>query len=280
MTRWNLIIDVALCSNCNNCVLADKDEYVGNDFPGYSAGHDLHGPSTLTITRHVRGESHLVDVTYVPRLCNHCDAAPCMAKAGPGVVRKRPDGIVLIDPIAAEGRHDLVDACPYGAIVWNETAQLPQNWIFDAHLLDQGWTMPRCAHSCPTAAITAVKIDDAAMAVRAREEGLTVLSPELGTRPRVYYKNFHRVSSYFIGGSVTGRRGGVLDCIEGAEVSLIADAKTVATCKTDVFGDFKFDGFDRADGVFELEVRHRDFAPATRTAAAGATVVVGEIELS
>ena len=49
MSQWNLIIDVARCENCNNCVLANKDEYVGNDFPGYSAPQALHGPSTLRI---------------------------------------------------------------------------------------------------------------------------------------------------------------------------------------------------------------------------------------
>ena len=39
MSQWNLIIDVALCENCSNCVLAAKDELVGNTFPGYSAPH-------------------------------------------------------------------------------------------------------------------------------------------------------------------------------------------------------------------------------------------------
>lgn len=280
MTKWNLIIDVARCTNCNNCVLALKDEYVGNDFPGYSAAHELHGPSPLKITRHVRGEGHLVDVTYVPRLCNHCDRPACLAAAGPGVVVKRPDGIVIIDPVAAVGRRDLVDACPYGAIVWNETAQLPQNWIFDAHLLDQGWKEPRCAHSCAAGAITAIALDDAAMARKARDEGLVVLSPELGTRPRVYYANYGRVASWFVGGTVVGRRNGVLDCIAGATATLRADGATIATGETDAFGDFKLDGIDRREGDLALEITHADFAPATRTVAAGGTVVLGEIELA
>jgi Fe-S-cluster-containing dehydrogenase component len=38
MKQWGLIIDVARCTNCQNCVLATKDEYIGNtflpDFPG------------------------------------------------------------------------------------------------------------------------------------------------------------------------------------------------------------------------------------------------------
>ena len=37
MKKWNLIIDVDNCTNCNMCTLASKDEHVGNAFPGYSA---------------------------------------------------------------------------------------------------------------------------------------------------------------------------------------------------------------------------------------------------
>ena len=33
---WGLIIDVARCHDCNNCFLACKDEFIDNDFPGYS----------------------------------------------------------------------------------------------------------------------------------------------------------------------------------------------------------------------------------------------------
>jgi Fe-S-cluster-containing dehydrogenase component len=186
MSQWNLIIDVARCSNCANCVLANKDEYVGNDFPGYSAPHTLHGPGTIAITRHVRGAGYMVDSTYVPRMCNHCDEAPCIKAAPAGAIKKRDDGIVIIDPVAARGLSDLPNACPYGAIVWNEELQLPQNWIFDAHLLDQGWKEPRCAHSCPTDAIKAVKLDAASMSRKAADEKLTVLSPETGAKPRVY----------------------------------------------------------------------------------------------
>ena len=37
MKKWNLIVDVAKCTNCNCCTLATQDEHVGNEFPGYSA---------------------------------------------------------------------------------------------------------------------------------------------------------------------------------------------------------------------------------------------------
>lgn len=44
----------------------------------------------------------------------------------------------MIDPVKAKGRQDMSGSCPYQAIVWNEAEQVPQTWIFDAHLLDNG----------------------------------------------------------------------------------------------------------------------------------------------
>ncbi len=45
---------------------------------------------------------------------------------------------MLIVPEKAVGQRQIVDACPYGAVFWNEEKQLPQAWPFDAHLLDTG----------------------------------------------------------------------------------------------------------------------------------------------
>ena len=75
-------------------------------------------------------------------------------------MRKRDDGILLIDPVKARGRKDLVEACPYGHIWWNEELALPQLWPFDAHLLDQGWKQTRGQQSCPTGAMRAIKVED------------------------------------------------------------------------------------------------------------------------
>ena len=82
----------------------------------------------------------------------------------------------------AKGRKDLVEACPYGHIWWNEDLQVPQIWTFDAHLIDQGWQQTRGQQSCPTGAMRAIKVEDEEMARMAREEGLEVMKPELGTQ--------------------------------------------------------------------------------------------------
>jgi Fe-S-cluster-containing dehydrogenase component len=74
-----------------------------------------------------------------------------MKAATDGAVRKRPDGIVIIDPVKSKGQKQIVDACPYGAVTWNEEKQIPQAWPFDAHLLDHGWTRTRAEQACPMA---------------------------------------------------------------------------------------------------------------------------------
>ena len=117
-----------------------------------------------------------------------------MPAKGGDAVKKRDDGIVIIDPVKAKGRKDLVDACPYGHIWWNEELQLPQIWPFDAHLLDQGWQQTRGQQACPTGAMRAIKVEDDEMARMARDESLEVMKPEAGTKPRVYYRNLWRYS--------------------------------------------------------------------------------------
>ena len=280
MDKWNLIVDVALCENCNNCVLAAKDELVANDFPGYSAPHAAQGPGVIRIQRVVRGQAPMVDVAYLPRMCNHCDDAPCV-KAGVGAVHKREDGIVVIDPIKAKGRRDLVDACPYGAIVWNEEQQLPQNWFFDAHLIDAGWQAPRCVGVCPTVAIEAVKISDAAMRKRVDQEQLRCLNAEWGTRPRVYYRHLERFDSCFIGGSVIVEEHGRPECLEGADVELVQPGGNVARTRSDAFGDYKFDGLASNSGRYEITAHHPRHGRAQLSATLGVqSLYVGELRLS
>ena len=259
MKKWNLIVDVAECTNCNLCALACQDEYVGNDWPGVAAEMPKHGHRWIDIKRKERGQPPVIDVAYLPVMCQHCDDAPCMKAARDGAVFKRDDGIVIIDPVKARGQRQIVDACPYGVVHWNEEKQLPQAWPFDAHLLDQGWPEPRAATVCPTGAIRAVKAEDEEMDRIKAAEGLEALDPALETRPRVWYRNLHRFTKCFIAGSVAGMVDGVEECIAGARVTLAKGGETAATAETDAFGEFKIDRLDPASGGYTLTVEKDGF---------------------
>ena len=256
MTGWALVIDVSLCINCRNCVIATKDEYMGNDFPGYSAPHPPGGLDTIRIERHIRGEGALVDVTYIPQTCNHCDDAPCVKAAADGSIYKRPDGVVVIDPDKSRGRRDLVKTCPYGMIEWNEKEQVPQNWNFDAHLLDVGWNEPRCAQACPTKAIRALYVEDKQLEEMVEKEHLSVIHPEFGTKPRVFYRHLADALSHLVLGNIfEDMGGGRLRNLADVEVVLNDSAGGLRTTKTDHFGDFRFSGLTAQSSRIELRVR-------------------------
>jgi Fe-S-cluster-containing dehydrogenase component len=279
MSKWNMIIDVAECTNCQLCTLATMDEYVGNDFPGYAAAMPKHGHRWIDILQKERGQAPMIDIAYVPTMCNHCDDAPCIKVAKDGAITKREDGIVIIDPVKAKGQKELVEACPYGHIWWNEDLQLPQHWPFDAHLIDQGWQQTRGHQSCPTGAMRAIKRDDAEMARMAREEGLEVLGPDLGTKPRVYYRNLWRYTKCFIGGTVSAEANGVVDCVEDARVRLIKSGAVVAETTSDNYGDFKFDKLDENSGAYTVEIEAKGGATKSVEARLGVSVNLGEIRL-
>ena len=278
MKKWNLVIDVAKCHDCNNCFLSCKDEYVGNDFPPFSVAQPNHGHRWMNIMRKERGQYPKVDVAYLPIPCMHCDDAPCIKQSKNGAVHKRADGIVLIDPGKAKGQKPIVDACPYGAIWWNEEHNLPQKCTLCVHLLDQGWKEPRCVQACPTGALRIIKVENAEMEEIVKSEILEIFHPEYNTKPRVYYENLYRYTHCFIAGSVAVEKDGVSDCAQGATVTLIKETQRKKTV-TDTFGDFKFDGLEENSGSYHIEISYKDKERKTLEIDLKKTVNVGTIFL-
>ncbi len=258
MKKWNMVIDVALCHDCNNCFLACKDEYVGNDFKGYSVAQPWFGQRWMNIERKERGQYPMVQVAYLPLPCQHCDDAPCLTKDK--AVYKDKNGLVLIDAKKARGRKEILDSCPYGVIYWNDEQGVPQKCTGCAHLIEDGWTETRCTQVCPTGALKLVLAEDELMAAQAEAEGLEAHRAELGTAPRVWYKNLHRWTQAFIGGTVAYRDTD--DCAEGAVVLLWAGGARVGEATTNNYGDFVIDRLP--PGTYEVSVN----APGYKAASA------------
>jgi Fe-S-cluster-containing dehydrogenase component len=275
--KWNLIIDVEKCEDCNNCFLACKDEHVDNDWQGYSLSQPLHGHRWINIMRKERGQYPLIDVAYLPTPCMHCDSAPCVKASKNGAAYKREDGIVIIDPEKSKGQKNIIEACPYNAIWWNEEMDVPQKCTFCAHLLDDGWDKPRCVQACPTGALRAVLEEDTAMKRAVKEERLEVLVPERNTQPRVYYKNLYRFTRCFIGGSVAHKEDGKIDCSEGAAVKLFKDSKKVDEVMTDNFGDFKFDNLGENSGKYTVEIHCKDYKKKSIDVELKESINIGDI---
>jgi Fe-S-cluster-containing dehydrogenase component len=255
MKKWNLIIDVAKCHDCNNCFLACKDEYFDNDFPPYSVAQPRHGHRWMNIMRKERGGYPKVDVAFLPIPCMHCDDAHCMAKTKGDAIYKREDGIVLIDPEKAKGQKDIVDTCPYGAIWWNDEKAVPQKCTFCVHLLEEGWEQPRCVQACPTDALRFIHCEDSEREKIIASEKLEIYQPQHKSKPHVYFQNLYRYTQCFIAGSVALQDTD--ECAEGAKVTVSkGNEKAFDEVVANNYGDFKIDKLEENSGEYQLEVEY------------------------
>ena len=130
------LIDITKCVGCHDCQIGCKDEHCGQAWMPYAEAQPQVGQFWMKLNQTERGARPHVRVTYLPVMCQHCENAPCMKVAKDGAVYRRDDGLVIIDPVKAKGQKQIVDACPYHAVFWNEELNIPQKCTGCAHLLD------------------------------------------------------------------------------------------------------------------------------------------------
>lgn len=241
MGKKEFFIDLDECTGCNLCIIACKDEHVGNpQFPWTGPQPDT-GHFWMDVVPKERGQMPKVKVTYLPLLCQHCDNAPCMKVCPEDAIAKRNDGLVWIDQEKCTGCGLCQEACPYDVIYMNEELNVAQKCTGCAHLVDKGET-PRCADICPRDAIYFADEDDPKL-IRLKEK-VEVFHPEYEAKPRVYYKGLPKP---FFAGTVVGKdTREILEAVKITATDLFNDRRFVAT--TDGFGDFWFR---------EMEIGHK-----------------------
>ena len=253
MAKYGMLIDINKCNGCYNCFLTCREEFAGNEYPGYSAAQPMSGLNWMRVIEKERGKYPKVKVTYIPVTCMHCENATCITMAKDKAVYRRPDGIVIIDPVKAKGQKDIVQTCPYRVIEWNEEAQVPQKCTLCAHLLDAGEKEPRCVESCPSGALVFGDFDDrkseiSKLIASAKPEDF---HPEYHMAGRVKYMN---LPGKFIAGTVIF--GDIDECAENIQVTLSGNGKE-KTAKTNSFGDFEFDGLpDNMNYTVKIEAKN------------------------
>jgi len=251
MARYGMVVDATRCNACYNCFLACRDEYCGNDYPPYSLAQPSTGHFWMRLIERERGIHPKVKMNYIPLPCMHCDDAPCIAMTQNGEVYKRPDGIVIIDPVKAKGKKELLTLCPYRVIYWNDEKDIPQKCTFCAHLLDVGMKEPRCVEVCPAGALAFGDLDDTNSEVSKRlaTGKAEILHPEYGIKEKVSYIGLPK---RFVSGTVIfGKQD---ECAENVTVTLIGN-KEKKTVKTNNFGDFEFEGLP-ADTNYTVKVEY------------------------
>jgi len=102
---------------------------------------------------------------------------------------------------------------------------------------------------------------------------------ELGTKPRIWYRNLWRYAKCFVGGTLSAESGGRVDCVEGASVKLLKDGAPVAETVSDNYGDFKFDRLAEGSGRYEVEIAAKGRPKKVVPAELGASINLGEIRL-
>lgn len=237
------LIDIEKCSGCYNCQIGCKDEHCGQAWMPYAEAQPETGQFWLEVKQTERGANSHVRVAYIPTMCNHCGKAKCIEAAKDGAVYRRDDGLVIIDPVKAKGQKQIVDACPYNVIYWNEQLEIPQKCTGCAHLLDgdQPITTPRCMDNCNVDVITFGEEADLDLT------GTEVLHPEYGTEPRVFYRGLPKK---FIAATVYDPA--TEEVVIGATVTATSEAGTF-TAETDMWGDFWLKGLPEADWTVTIE---------------------------
>lgn len=241
------VIDVAKCSGCYNCQLACKDEHAGNDWTPYAKPQPDIGQFWMKLTDHPCGTIPKVKVHYIAEMCNHCENPACLKACKAEAIYKREDGFVIIDPTKCKGCGACKAACPYDAIYFNEELKIAQKCTGCAHLLDNGYKLPRCVEACPTDAMQFGEEEDMQDLII----GATVRKPETGLGPKVFYRN---IPGQFIAGTVYDPE--TKEVVIGARVRATNGGKTVEVV-TDEYGDFWFK--DLAKGLYDVVIQAKGY---------------------
>lgn len=135
---YGMAIDLAKCIGCHACTVACKKEHE-IVFGGYNTWvEDWDVGSYPDVTR-----------AHLPKLCNHCEDAPCIPVCPVGATFYEYGGAVVIDIEKCIGCGACVSACPYGARFMDDEAKKAGkcNFCFDRAVAGM---QPECVSTCVT----------------------------------------------------------------------------------------------------------------------------------
>ncbi len=174
--RYGMLIDLSACIGCNACAVACKQE---NDVP---LGNFNTWVESWDVT--VDGRTYRANM---PKLCNHCEDAPCVKVCPTGASFKTEEGVVLVDADKCIGCKYCMAACPY-QVRWVNDAGEVDKCTFCYHRTSNG-LLPACVSTCVTRARYFGDLNDpeSDISKKIAELGSEGLYPDLGLNPSVTY---------------------------------------------------------------------------------------------
>ena len=175
--KWGMVIDLRKCIGCHSCSVACKTE---NEVP----------PAVFRswVKLMDKGVYPNARSLSLPVLCNNCENAVCVKVCPVKASYKRDDGIVMVDPHKCVGCKYCMAACPYQVRHLNPIRRYVQKCSFCYQRVDAG-LMPACVETCPARARVFGDLNDPTSEIVKLlvENPTSVLKPESGTKPNVFY---------------------------------------------------------------------------------------------
>lgn len=176
--HYGMLIDVRRCIGCHACSVSCKAEF------------DVPLGATRSWVEYVeKGDYPDVSRSFLPRLCNQCSEPQCVSVCPTGATYKRKeDGVVVVDADICIGCKYCLEACPYDVRFINPATGTADKCDFCLHRVEKG-VEPACVNACMGEARIFGDLNDptSKIAKTIAANPVTVLRPEMGTKPNVFY---------------------------------------------------------------------------------------------
>ncbi len=205
--NYVFVVDVTNCIGCGVCCVADKSEYevpdgyyrtwveryVIDEADGVFVDSPRGGLDGFSIER--TDIPHPArDTFFVPKFCNMCERPSCVQVCPVAATFKSADGFVLNDAKRCIGCGYCVQACPYSVRFINPVRKVAEKCSWCYHRVSKG-LQPACVSVCPVQARKFGNLADKDSEVYQllhAPEVISVLKPEMGNEPALYYLGLRR----------------------------------------------------------------------------------------
>lgn len=203
--EYAFVVDVSKCIGCGFCVEACAIE---NNIPKESVRTWVERYIATSDGVHVEAidkpgkmlkppPAELMEkarwAAFVPKLCNHCENAPCVQVCPVGATFIAPGGFVLVDSKHCIGCGYCIQACPYGVRFFNKETHVADKCTWCYHRVSRGLE-PACVTVCPTQARQFGDRNDLTGPVGKiyQSDNWQTLKPEMHSHSRVLYLGLPR----------------------------------------------------------------------------------------